>query len=239
MHTTCKQKNAFKNCCVCIVRLKDERTNIFKEYHVKIFNTGKIEIPGSQDEINFRRVLQFIIEILEPIMKRTGHWKCDLAYKKQISEMVLINSGFYCGYYINRDVCYRLLKTKYNIHCVFDPCSYPGIQCSFYYDLRLTPENQTGHAPVHSKDILIIKKKIKYIYHCHISCMIFRTGSCLIVGKCDEFVLKSIYEFLKNFFKDEYMLICQNPGMPVQEIKKKIPKKCKLIKINYNNLCGK
>ena len=64
--------------------------------------------------------------------------------------------------------------------------------------------------------------------------MIFRTGSCLIVGKCDEFVLKSIYEFLKNFFKDEYMLICQNPGMPVQEIKKKIPKKCKLIKINYN-----
>jgi hypothetical protein len=40
--------------------------------------------------------------------------------------------------------------------------------------------------------------------------MIFRTGSVLIVGKCDENVLIVIYNFLKNILNDEYTNICQN-----------------------------
>ena len=39
--------------------------------------------------------------------------------------------------------------------------------------------------------------------------MIFRTGSVLIVGKCDESVLFSIYEFLKKILSNEYKQICQ------------------------------
>ena len=33
-----------------------------------------------------------------------------------------------------------------------------------------------------------------------ISFMIFRTGSVLIVGKCDEYILMTIFEFLKDIF---------------------------------------
>ena len=40
--------------------------------------------------------------------------------------------------------------------------------------------------------------------------MIFRTGSVLIVGKCDENVLMVIYEFLKIILNNEYVNICQN-----------------------------
>ena len=39
--------------------------------------------------------------------------------------------------------------------------------------------------------------------------MIFRTGSVLIVGKCDENVLLNIYEFLKNILIHEKNKICQ------------------------------
>ena len=39
--------------------------------------------------------------------------------------------------------------------------------------------------------------------------MIFRTGSVLIVGKCDENVLFIIYDFLKQLFINEYKTICQ------------------------------
>jgi hypothetical protein len=39
--------------------------------------------------------------------------------------------------------------------------------------------------------------------------MIFRTGSVLIVGKCDENVLMIIYEFLKIILNNEYKNICQ------------------------------
>ena len=42
-----------------------------------------------------------------------------------------------------------------------------------------------------------------------VSFMIFRTGSVLIVGKCDEYILMIIYEFLKKILKTEYNNICQ------------------------------
>ena len=44
----CKKKSAFYNCFVLIIRLLNN--NIFKEIHVKIFNTGKLEIPGIQND---------------------------------------------------------------------------------------------------------------------------------------------------------------------------------------------
>jgi hypothetical protein len=37
--------------------------------------------------------------------------------------------------------------------------------------------------------------------------MIFRTGSVLIVGKCEEYVLNKIYDFIKNILESEYQNI--------------------------------
>ena len=39
--------------------------------------------------------------------------------------------------------------------------------------------------------------------------MIFRTGSVLIVGMCDDNILLHIYEFLKDLLKTEFKNICQ------------------------------
>jgi hypothetical protein len=39
--------------------------------------------------------------------------------------------------------------------------------------------------------------------------MVFRTGSVLIVGKCDESVLMEIYDFIKILLNNEYKNICQ------------------------------
>ena len=60
-----KKKSAFYNCFVLIIRLLDDSSN-YKEYHVKIFNTGKIEIPGVQDEVLFQRVLLLLLTIIQP-----------------------------------------------------------------------------------------------------------------------------------------------------------------------------
>ena len=40
-----------------------------------------------------------------------------------------------------------------------------------------------------------------------ISFMIFRTGSILIVGKCDDDILNIIYEYIKNLLIKEYDMI--------------------------------
>jgi len=42
-----------------------------------------------------------------------------------------------------------------------------------------------------------------------VSFMIFRTGSVLIVGRCDENVLFVIYDFLKIILNNEFKNICQ------------------------------
>jgi len=56
--------------------------------------------------------------------------------------------------------------------------------------------------------------------------MIFRTGSVLIVGKCEnDEELYSIYDFIKNIFHTEFMQIYEeNDEIKPKKIKKKIKK---------------
>jgi uncharacterized membrane-anchored protein len=65
--------------------------------------------------------------------------------------------------------------------------------------------------------------------------MIFRTGSVLIVGKCDENVLLIIYEFLKEILTNEYKNICQQKTLTtsqnIKDKKKKLRKKTILIEV--------
>ena len=112
---------------------------------------------------------------------------------KEKHQTVLINSNFNCGYYINREKLYDILKYNYNINSAYDPCSYPGIQCEFFYIVD-SDLPQNGKQPNCTSDIDVIK----------VSFMIFRTGSVLIVGKCSENILKSIYEFIKNLLEIEF-----------------------------------
>ena len=53
------------------------------------------------------------------------------------------------------------------------------------------------------------ENKDKYTNITEVSFMIFRTGSVLIVGMCDENVLFDIYHFLKALLKTEFKNICQ------------------------------
>ena len=193
-----KQKCAFYNCFVMILRIliedkDDPEYGKFHEFHVKIFNTGKVEIPGIRSDYHLQVVLDNILIHLRPIIgdQITYKGKCDT---------VLINSNFNCGFFIQREKLFDILKTKYNIQCIYDPCSYPGIQCKFYYDK--TKEVQNG-----VRDHVNIEKNENVVV---ISFMIFRTGSILVVGMCDENILQQVYVFIKNLLVMEFPLIYQS-----------------------------
>jgi len=218
-----KQKRAFFNCFVIILRIVDEEDEqrCFKEMHVKVFNTGKLEIPGIKTDSMLMRVQMLLVEILRPFVGD------DLDFQRGNSETVLINSNFKCGYYINRDALYKILKYKYRINCNYDACSYPGIQCKFFYVKG--SDEQSGQQPMH---IVAGEETNRYKKtsndgkaHYEISFMIFRTGSVLIVGKCNEDVLHEIYEFIRTMLETEYMLVgkCLVPPECAAE-KKRVPK---------------
>ena len=187
-----KKRGAFYNCFVVILRIKEN--NKFREVHVKVFNTGKLEIPGVQNAEMLETSLAQLVKELAPIIESDK----ELSYLHNKSETVLINSNFNCGYFINRDKLYNTLRYNYKLNCGYDPCSYPGIQCEFYYNEKLG--KQTGIQPSVDEKENIIK----------ISFMIFRTGSVLIVGKCSEEILIEIYEFLKTLLENEYTNVCNN-----------------------------
>ena len=264
-----KKKRAFFNCFVLIMRIlyNDE----YKEIHIKVFNTGKLEIPGIQNDILLDIVLNLLVKILTPYIKETevekekynnkpsaddnnkpsaddnnkpsaddnnkpsaddnnkpsaddnnkpSVDKEELNYLPDKSQTVLINSNFNCGYFIDRDKLYDLLKYKYRINSNFDACSYPGIQCKFYYDDTIQSSFQNGQQPNH--------KEFQ-----EISFMIFRTGSVLVVGKCEEDVLNHIYQFIKNILELEYNHINNSSDQNITPVnkdrKKKIRKKTILI----------
>ena len=64
--------------------------------------------------------------------------------------------------------------------------------------------------------------------------MIFRTGSVLIVGKCEDDLLFEIYKFLNNIFIDEFMDIYEDTAN-LENKKPKLRNKVKKTLYNHKN----
>jgi hypothetical protein len=69
-----------------------------------------------------------------------------------------------------------------------------------------------------------------------VSFMIFRTGSCLIVGNCSEQILTFIFDFIKRILSAEYENIhVVNCDPVIKNKKSKLRKKNVTISNNYYN----
>uniref|UniRef100_A0A6C0BWJ4 TATA-box binding protein n=1 Tax=viral metagenome TaxID=1070528 RepID=A0A6C0BWJ4_9ZZZZ len=208
-----KKKGAFYNCFVLILRI--ETNKIFKEFHIKIFNTGKIELPGIQTHQMLIDVKKKLISILNVSIDSELAYREDILKNFDGIESILINSNFDCNYYLDRFKLSQILKYKRNLNVIYDSCSYPGVRCKFYYNAKTV--NYSG---------IKTEENIKSI-----SFMIFRTGSILIVGKCSEEVLRNIYLYIKDLLYEYYAEI-EIPNVEKKEKIKHIKRVRKQIMIN-------
>lgn len=232
-----KVKNAFYNCFAIILRFKFENT--FREIHIKVFNTGKLEIPGILNVTILDMVKKQLLDYLSP------HIDTPIEYIETTTDSnVLINSNFNCGYFINRDKLYSILRSnKYCIETAYDPCSYPGVKCKFYFNNEFGFDNINQRGQLVKEDRTMKMNELgdakKYT---EVSFMIFRTGSCLIVGNCTEEKLYFVYEFIKKMLYEEYPLISvQNETTVTKEKKMKLRKKKITMTREYyeNNISSK
>ena len=228
-----KVKNAFYNCFAIIVRFKYE--GLFREIHVKVFNTGKLEIPGILNPGLLVIVKQMLLEAIQPFIET----KVEFA-DTDTEENVLINSNFNCGFYINRDRLHQILRSdKYHIESAYDPCSYPGVKCKYYFnnDIGFDEEKQNGQIVKEDRAMKLSELDDNKKYT-EVSFMIFRTGSCLIVGNCTERILKFVFEFIKKILTAEYSNINVANDDPVVKNKKtKLRKKIVNMTSVYYNGC--
>lgn len=188
------ESGAFSNGLVLTIRM-NIGNNKFHEIHVKVFNTGKLEVPGLKTDHIYETTLRLFSALYE---RTQGQPSEPLRYVSTTT--VLVNSNFTCGYYIDRTRLYNILKVKYKLHTIFDPCSYPGVQSKFYY--YASNAIHDGRCMSESKPDAVM------------SFMIFRTGSVLIVGKCEINVLYIIYEFIRTILVAEHPYICTHVDKP-------------------------
>jgi len=224
-----KVKNAFYNCFAIILRF--EYDGAFREIHVKVFNTGKLEIPGILNTRLFDIVKCMILQMLQP------HIDGPIDFvENDKDDNVLINSNFNCGYYINRDKLHQILRSdKYGIEAAYDPCSYPGVKCKFYFnnDIGFDFEKQNGKISRSDRSMKMSELTDNKKYT-EVSFMIFRTGSCLIVGNCSEKILRFIFSFIRNMLAVEYANISVGTEEPSTKTKKtKLRKKTISVSQNY------
>jgi hypothetical protein len=225
LSTKVKQKSAFYNCFAITIRIY---TNVFKEMHIKVFNTGKMEIPGIVEKSLLGIVKK---ELLCHLRKYMGD---DLEFvNNDVEHNVLINSNFNCGFYVNREKLHHIMKSnKYGLETSYDPCSYPGVKCKYYYNIDKPNEDQTGRISksdnnMTTNDIILSNKYLE------VSFMIFRTGSCLIVGNCNEEVLRFVYKYIVNMLFQEYYNICIKNKEKFVKIKNDKLKKRKFV-VDYD-----
>jgi len=225
-----KVKNAFYNCFAVILRFKYEE--LFREIHVKVFNTGKMEIPGILNNQLLDIVKEMVLNIITP------HIEGEVSFVENTKdENVLINSNFNCGFFINREKLHSVLNKKYGIETSYDPCSYPGVKCKYYFNNELPFDEECQKGIITTEDRSMKMSELgenkKYT---EVSFMIFRTGSCLIVGNCSEKILLFIFNFIKKILSEEYSLISvKNEEVVVKNKKVKLRKKTILMSQNYFN----
>lgn len=253
-----KNKNAFINCFAIILRV--EQNKVFHEIHVKVFNTGRMAIPGIVNEELLESTKTLLLNILQPNFndkleliseeespevfrlvkgkknKETNKKEKSHFEKVKAKSNVLINSNFNCGFYIQQEKLRAVLRNKYKLNPTYDPSMYPGVKCKFYYNNNLPedPKVQLGHLEESDQDVTMTElDELVLEKYTKISFMIFRTGNCLIVGNCTKTILNYVYEFVKNILTTEYPIIRANQDVPVAKIKKHKPRK-KMVKFTQN-----
>ena len=159
-------------------------------------------------------------------------------------KIVLINSDYYLGFEVKRNILHKLLcapkgfwddigiKT-YDIVASYEPCIYPGVNSKYYFNSMNKNKEYLGKCYC---DIYCDGKgngdgngKCKKI-----TISIFQSGSIIITGARNMIQIKTAHKFINNVINDNYELIKKDisPFVNTNE-KKKIIKLKKSQIINY------
>jgi hypothetical protein len=208
-----KERGMFFNCFSVVIRVLDDRDGRFKEVNIKMFNTGRLQMPGVKDEWLMFRALDRLIGVCNAYFESIGEAK-TVAYDRAGITNDLTNSNFNCGFNIRQSALLSILQKQYNIIAMFDDCSYPGIQCKFYYNRGAAVQDGVCRC---DKRCSTKRNSNPAKGSCiGVSFKIFRTGSVMILGKCPtDDILYDIYRFTTSLLRRHFAEIQEGPSTKV------------------------
>ena len=157
----------------------------------------------------------------------------NLTAKIKDYNIVLINSDYYLGFEIKRNVLHELLVNKYNIFSSYEPCIYPGVNSKFYYNEKYKDMEYRGKC--YCDTYCNGKGTGNGNGQCKkITVAIFQSGSIIITGARNMNQIKIAHSFINKVIDDNYSDLKKDEAsfLNLNE-KKKVIKLKKLDIVNY------
>ena len=144
-------------------------------------------------------------------------------------KIVLINSDYYLGFEVKRDVLHTLLCNEYKIYSSYESCIYPGVNSKYYFNEEYKDFRYKGKCYCDvfcdGKGNGIGAGKCKKI-----TISIFQSGSIIITGARNIDQINIAYKFINTVINDNYETIKK------QESFFKINEKKKILKLKKTNI---
>ncbi len=186
-----KNKKVFFNQITIVIVVGNDYNNI------KLFNNGAISMTGVKSETNGRRAVNILISNLKNI---DGLLPEDT--KMEYFNIVWINSDYKSSFEIKRPVLHQLLVNEYNIFSKFEPCIYPGVLSSFFWNEDYKNKEDKVLGKCYCQNLCTGKGDGKGDGQCKkITISVFQSGS-VIIGAKTYVQIFDAYKFISGVFND-------------------------------------
>lgn len=202
-----KSNNNFYNSICISINIREN-----KNINLMIFTNGRITCTGSKnddDGLNAVKLLILEMKKIPEIFENTEDYNMVDIMNYDI---VMINSNFFVGFFINNHKLYEILirdRIIYQLFSSFDPRVYQGVKIYFMWNINQLVKN--GVCICDKKCKLTSKKKRgEGNGDCRrISVAVFGTGKILIAGAKNDTQLIDTYNYIVKILQDNYIYIVQ------------------------------
>ena len=204
----------FFNQTTVIVKIDND-----KKVNVKIFSNGNIQMTGLKSEKDGIKVCNIL---KKELLNTSGIIDNELKYAIPLKNellirdinVVLINSDYFCGYKIKRDILHKIIVQNYKLFSSYEPCIYPGVNTKFFWNKN--NELQDGICKCTKK--CLGKGTGNGNGDCKkITVSVFQSGNVIITGARNIEQITDAYNFINNIFESNYDILkkISNPYLDI------------------------
>lgn len=202
-----KSNNNFYNSICISINIREN-----KNINLMIFTNGRITCTGSKNDDDGLNAVKLLVLEMKKIPEIFENIEDYNMVDIMNYDIVMINSNFFVGFFINNHKLYEILirdRIIYQLFSSFDPRVYQGVKIYFMWNINQLVKN--GVCICDKKCKLTAKKKRgEGNGDCRrISVAVFGTGKILIAGAKNDTQLIDTYNYIVKILQDNYIYIVQ------------------------------
>lgn len=184
-----------------------------KDINLMIFTNGRITCTGSLYDSDGEQAANYLLDEMRE-MKGIFEKEEDKREAKVINyEIVMINSNFFVGFFIDNHKLYKILlqnRDEYNLFVDYEPSNYQGVKIHYLWNENQEEKNGVCCCKEKKCRSNAKKRSGKGEGDCRkISVAIFTTGKVLIAGAKSDEQLMDAYNFITKLLQSLYCDIVQ------------------------------